>query len=368
MLPLLAPAQGTSRRLAWIALSARGMAPATLAKGLAAEGGDPVRLLQAGSHPRLPLSSPGGDGWKLAAGSILMSCQKQGIEIITPEDGDWPESLRQLPDPPAALYVRGPLALLHRPKRVALVGSRRAGAVDLNGVRRLAEGLSRQGVTVVSGLAMGVDAAAHAGALGGSGGTIAVLASGVEAPTPRYNERLAQRMLDSGSLLCSEHPPGTRPQKIYFPWRNRLIAALSRGVVMAAVGEQSGALITARLALDLGREVMVVPGPPDAAHAGGHRLIRQGATLVTQVGEILEQQGWPLEDDPLAQPALPMASDPQILKVISILESGPAGMDRLALGSGLTLPELSTILAHLSLSGHIDLLPGDRYGLAAGPV
>jgi DNA processing protein len=215
------------------------------------------------------------------------------------EEG-YPEALARLPDAPPLLWLRGDGGLLARPM-VALVGARNASSLGLRMARRLAEGLVEAGFTVVSGLARGIDAAAHDAALGlpgtdrGAGqgrcGTIAVLAGGVDVIYPPENADLARRMADQG-LLLSDQPPGLEPQARHFPARNRIIAGLCRAVVVVEAAVRSGSLITAREAADLGRDVLAVPGHPVDARAGGcNQLIRDGATLVRGPSDVIEALG-----------------------------------------------------------------------------
>lgn len=201
---------------------------------------------------------------------------------------DYPEALAAIPDPPPVLWVRGDRALLDRPA-VALVGARNASSLGLRMARKLAEGLAAQGLVVISGLARGIDTVAHHAAL--EGGTVAVMAGGVDTIYPPENAGLAAAIADRG-LMVSEQPPGLQPQARHFPRRNRLIAGLSRAVLVVEAAEGSGSLITARDALDQGREVLAVPGHPMDARAGGcNLLIRDGARLVRHVADVLEALG-----------------------------------------------------------------------------
>jgi DNA processing protein len=211
-----------------------------------------------------------------------------GARLLVPGDGVYPALLAGLPDAPPVLWARGNVALLARPM-VALVGARNASSLGLRMARRLALGLGAAGRVVVSGLARGIDAEAHEAAL--ETGTVAVMAGGVDVVYPEENRALAARMVERGCLL-SEQPMGLIPQARHFPLRNRIIAGLSQGVVVVEAAARSGSLITARDALDMGREVMAVPGHPfDARASGCNMLIRDGATLVRGAEDVLEGLG-----------------------------------------------------------------------------
>lgn len=208
-----------------------------------------------------------------------------GARMVVPGDGVYPDLLARLPDAPPVLWLRGDAALLARPM-VALVGARNASSLGLRMARRLAQGLGTAGQVVVSGLARGIDAEAHEAAL--PTGTVAVMAGGVDVVYPEENAALAARLAEGGCLV-SEQPMGLVPQARHFPLRNRIIAGLAQAVVVVEAAARSGSLITARDALDMGREVMAVPGHPfDARAAGCNMLIRDGAVLVRQVSDVLE--------------------------------------------------------------------------------
>lgn len=218
---------------------------------------------------------------------VIARGQSAGLSLITWNSSAYPALLRQIADPPVALWVAGESATLSTPC-VAVVGARRASHGALEVARRLARDLASRGLTVVSGLAVGVDAAAHEGALSG-GRTAAVLGTGADRIYPACHAALARQLTVAGGALASEFPPGTPPRRHHFPLRNRIVSGLSLGVVVVEAGETSGALITARAALDQGREVMVVPGAALAGrNRGGHKLVKDGAALVEDVRDVLE--------------------------------------------------------------------------------
>ena len=223
-------------------------------------------------------------------------CRQHGIELVTESHVDYPQRLREIIDPPGLLFVRGRL-LGQDGMAVAIVGSRHATTYGLEQAERLARSLARAGLTIVSGLARGIDAAAHRGALAVGGRTLAVLGSGLASIYPPEHRRLADEVAASGALV-SELAPRVEAMGSTFPQRNRLISGLSLGVIVVEAALRSGALITARHAMEQGREVLAVPGRIDNRLARGcHRLLRDGAKLVESVDDVLEELG------PLASPA-----------------------------------------------------------------
>ncbi len=214
--------------------------------------------------------------------------RREGAQLLCHGEAGYPDALTDLPDAPPVLWVRGDAGLLSR-RMVAMVGARNASSLGLRMARRLAEGLGAAGFTVVSGLARGVDAAAHEAALGT--GTVAVMAGGADVVYPAENADLAEKIAAEGCLV-SEQPMGTEPQARHFPLRNRIVSGLSRAVIVVEAAARSGSLITAKTALDQGREVLAVPGHPfDARAAGCNMLIRDGAVLVRGTEDVIEALG-----------------------------------------------------------------------------
>ncbi len=225
-----------------------------------------------------------------AADQILRDCDRHGIGIVLESDPDFPRLLAQIADPPDLLFLRGQLQPCDG-LAIAVVGARHATAAGRRVAEQFAGGLARAGCTVVSGLARGIDAVAHRAALAAGGRTLAVLGSGLLKIYPPEHRSLALEVADGGAVI-SELPPFTPPQAAAFPRRNRIVSGLSLGTVVVQASERSGGLITARLAGEQGRDVFAVPGPIDCRMSTGcHRLIRDGATLVTNVDEILEDLG-----------------------------------------------------------------------------
>lgn len=295
---------------------------------------------------------------------------KAGARLLVHGTADYPRMLADLADAPPILWALGDISLLNRAS-VALVGARNASSLGLRMARRLGQGLAAAGFTVVSGLARGIDAEAHAAALEGEGSTVAVMAGGVDVIYPPENTALAAEIAAKGCRI-SEQPPGLEPQARHFPLRNRLVSGLSRAVVVVEAAARSGSLITARAALDQGREVMAVPGHPfDARAAGCNTLIRDGAVLVRGPHDVLEGLGIAgvPGDPPLAEPlplvpAAPVAKRP--LKDTALLHSmiltrlgpSPLAEDQLLRDLAVTSAELAPELLHLELDGRIARQPG----------
>ena len=274
-------------------------------------------------------------------------------------DADYPPPLLHAPDPPLLLYLHGRADLLHRPA-LAIVGSRRPSAQGRDNARRFAQALAAQGWTIVSGLAAGIDGAAHEGALAAGGDTIAVIGTGIDRVYPASHKALAHRIAETG-LIVSELCLGTPPLAANFPQRNRLIAGLSRGTLVVEAALRSGSLITARLAAEAGREVMAIPGSIlSPQSAGCHALIRQGAALVESPEQVLEELGAP----PLAAAAAPAAAEPAAAPddaVLQALGHDPLSLDALIDRCGWTAPALSAHLLTLELEGRVARLPGGLY-------
>lgn len=286
--------------------------------------------------------------------------KKYHIRIISFWDDDYPELLRQIHDPPALLYVRGQLPAS---ECFAIVGSRGATMVGLGLAEEIAEELASRGLAIVSGLARGIDSAAHRGALKAAGGTIAVLGCGVDQVYPRENLRLYQQILENNAII-SEFPPGTRPMPGHFPGRNRVISGLSRGVLIVEAAERSGSLITGDFALEQGRELFAVPGMVRASTSSGtNRLIKQGAQVVTEAADILADL-WPqLPSAAQKNESAHLAAqlDETSLKLYQLIDFQPKHADELGRICGLTPMEVSAILLDLELRGGVQPLPGGHY-------
>lgn len=283
-------------------------------------------------------------------------------QVLAWGDPDYPSLLLDSPDPPPLLWLEGPAWRLAAPA-VAIVGSRQATPAGLAHARDFATELSRRSLCVVSGLASGIDGAAHLGALEGPGGTVAVTGCGLDIVYPTRHRALAARIPDNGALL-SEHPPGTPPLAAHFPLRNRIIAGLSLGTLVVEAALKSGSLITARLALEANREVFALPGPIHARQSQGClQLIRQGAALVTSVDELLEALPAQLgaSAPPPATPDRAEAADPGDRAVLGALGDETLGLDALQARCGWPAAALSARLLALELAGRVARLPGGRF-------
>lgn len=275
--------------------------------------------------------------------------------LIPRDDPAYPAQLRDLPDAPAWLYVKGDPAWLARPM-LAIVGSRHATPQGLRDARAFAGALSEAGLTIVSGLALGIDAAAHEGGLQGLASSVAVVGTGLDRVYPARNRELAHR-LAAGGAIVSEFPVGTAPKRGHFPRRNRLISGLSLGVLVVEAALDSGSLITARLAGEQGRDVFAIPGSIHSPLSKGcHRLIKQGAKLVESASDILEELGRLL---PACSPAVAPAAPPDAL--LDALSGGPLAPDQLASRLCLTVETLSVRLLAAEMDGLVARLPGGLY-------
>jgi DNA processing protein len=276
--------------------------------------------------------------------------------ILEPHHEAYPQRLRQISDAPRQLHVLGDPAWLNRPM-IALVGSRHATAQACRDAKAFARSLSEQGITVVSGLAQGIDTSAHLGALEGIGSTVAVLGSGLDLIYPPQNQGLAQRIGQEGALI-SEYPLLTKPQRWHFPRRNRIIAGLSLGCLVIEASLESGSLITARAALDAGREVFALPGSIHSPLSRGcHRLIKEGAKLVETCQDILEELGYQFKDQAETN-TKPISNQPKYLEET---RANPATLDQLCEASGLTPEQVSLMLSSMEAEGKINRLPGGRF-------
>jgi DNA processing protein len=266
------------------------------------------------------------------------------------DDDDYPARLAELPDSPPVLYVRGTLVDADA-RAVAIVGTRRASHYGREVARRFATELVAAGVTVVSGLALGVDAVAHDAALAAGGRTLAVLGCGPDIIYPSSHRHLASRIVEQGALV-SEYFPGTKPDAVNFPARNRWIAGLSLGVLVVEAPARSGALITAGLAGDLGRDVFAVPGSVLTGSSDGcHALLRDGATLVTTAAELLDDLNLARHEARAEARRLPLGDNDAENALLALLSAEPVHVDDLGRASGLPVSTLNATLAIMELKG-----------------
>jgi len=309
------------------------------------------------------------------AESEVKEIGRADCEVVAFDSKDYPPLLKQIPDAPLLLYVRGDVRVLSR-HAVAMVGTRRPSAYGSSVAHRLAHDLAQRQLVVASGLARGVDSAAHRGALEGKGKTVAVLGSGIDVIYPRENKRLADEIVKSGAVI-SEFPLGTGPTPENFPIRNRIISGLSLGVVVVEAAEYSGSLITARLALEQNREVFAVPGNITSAQSfGPNHLIKQGAKLVDQWMDVIEEfpagirtQLWPPIE---ASEASPIGAEtgelfaasltPEQKAVFNVLRADqPLFVDDIADAAKVSSPRVLGALLELEMNGLIRQLPGKNF-------
>ncbi len=348
---------------AWLRLTlVEGLGGASIRQLLAACG-PPQQVLDTGIlelqrhvSPEIAAAIAGG-GNQAAARGALDWLADPANHIVMLGDESYPQLLLQIPDPPPLLYVKGDCALLNR-FALAIVGSRNATAQGVANAEDFARALSDAGITVVSGLALGVDAAAHRGGIAGQASSIAVVGTGLDVVYPARNRALAHALAERGALI-SEFPLGTPALASNFPRRNRLISGISRGCLVIEAALQSGSLITARLANEQGREVFALPGSIHSPLSKGcHRLIKQGAKLVDDVNDILEEFDFARSGagiDPLPAP------DAAAAGLLEILGHDPCGLDALTARAGMTADSINTLLLELELSGLIEKLPGNKY-------
>lgn len=290
-------------------------------------------------------------------------CAAHDIRILTDQDDDYPRALREIHDPPGILFVRGTI-LPQDALSIAIVGSRHATHYGLTQAERLSASLARSGLTIISGLARGIDGAAHRGTLAAGGRTLAVLGSGVLNLYPPEHAELAEEIIKQGAVI-SESPPLSPPLSGAFPQRNRIVTGMSLGVVVIEASTKSGALISARHAMEQGRDVFAVPGRVDNRMAHGcHRLIRDGAKLVETAEDVLEELG------PLVAPA--QSADQQIVhhpaelllneierQILAVITSEPTSIDAIVAGSGLPVPQVLSTISVLEMRHLLKRISGN---------
>lgn len=306
---------------------------------------------------------------------LLGGLTKKKMALVLREDAQYPPLLRQIAHPPHLLYVYGETDLTDR-FPVAVVGTRRASAYGLTHTREIAAELAQTGVCVVSGLALGIDAAAHTGALDGGGRTVAVLGSALDKPYPQENEPLMRRILESGGSVVSEYAPGTPPSRYSFLQRNRIIAGMCLGTLVTEGPRRSGALNTATRTLENGREVFALPGNVDSPGAQlPNMLISEGARLVTGAADILSALVIEPKDAPKAaqaavapmeapaekKPHIPGGLDETQRAICAALLAGEADFDALCAVSGMESDELGALLIEMEMDGLVTPLAGTRY-------
>ena len=369
---------GRKKIQSWLALSlVPGMGPVTCNK-LVAHFGSPEKVLAAGSSSltavaslrKESLAALSGEGRQhledLANKEIDRAAEKN-IAIIPGDDPLYPALLKNIHDPPIVLYVLGAPELLNC-RGIGIVGSRAATHYGKDVAGQMAASLSRQGFTIISGLALGIDTAAHNGALAAEGKTIAVLGCGIDRVYPPGNHNLYRSIASAGAVV-SEYPLGTKPDNFRFPARNRIISGLSLGIVVVEAANRSGSLITAKHALEQGREVFAVPGRIDSVKsAGTHTLLQQGAKLVHSINDIVEEFPAALLQQSAEEPG--MEEDEHVFfenlsqkeaELFGFIEVYPRTFDDIIKESGFTAQQTNELLLLLELKGMVQTLPGKSY-------
>lgn len=354
---------------AWLRLLETPQVGRESARRLLAAFGSPQAILAAsetqrkdvvGGGPARALTQPGDGHAELVALTQTWLDQTDGPlrHLVALGDPDYPSTLLETADPPLLLYAIGRIELL-RSESLAIVGSRNPTPQGRENAQAFAEELGRAGLTIVSGLALGIDGAAHAGALDGPASTIAVVGTGLDRVYPKRHLELARRIAGEG-LIVSEYSLGTPPLAPNFPQRNRIIAGLTRGTLVVEAALQSGSLITARLAVEAGREVFAIPGSIHAPQSKGcHALIKQGAKLVEAARDILEELRWPGLGEAVGAPATPTTSAEH--PIVEAMGYDPISLDELVRRTGWSASELNVRLLELELDGVVARLPGQCF-------
>ncbi len=324
------------------------------------DGGGFLRERGAGEHAITALKSHASQS---SMHEMMVLMRKLNAGVVAISDPEYPDALRHIQQPPVFLFYRGQLDCLMG-KCVTVVGSRNVSPQAEAVTKKICRELSSSGVTIVSGLAVGVDAAAHNGCLEGSSPTAAVMACGLDVDYPQEHAALREEILRRGGVLLSEYPLGMHGNKHVFQMRNRILSGLSKAVVMMEARVKSGSMITVQHALDQGRDVFAYPGVPGTEWAeGAHQLLREGAIYFTSAQDILEDLGW-AEDSPAITPqqkqTLPDMT-PEQRQIYTLLGQGEKSFDELSAESGIATPQLSVALTLLQMAGVIRAMPGKTY-------
>jgi len=319
------------------------------------------------AYPKKVSRTGGSVDWQ----SEFARADKFGVQIVTPADADYPDMLKSAPGRPLALYVKGDVKALSKPA-IALVGTRRATAYGLTVANRLAHDLAQSGWMIVSGLALGIDAEAHRGALAAEGITVGVIGSALDEFFPSENRELAREIVQKGGAVVSEFPFGRPPDQTTFPIRNHVVAALAKGVIAVEAPLKSGTLITTSIAADLGRTVMAVPSRIDnRMSAGCLQLIRDGAILVRHANDVLEamselfQPTQPKPKAPVPDPDKPPYTVEESLVMLHVDEDG-ISVDELVQRTKLPVTKVNALTMGLRIKGFLRFLPGNRVALPLG--
>ncbi len=298
--------------------------------------------------------------WKMIDQDLEWLSQT-GNHALLFSDPDYPEQLKEISDPPPIIFVRGSIEIVSQPQ-IAIVGSRNPSTTGIQTAMGFAKSLANNGFTITSGLALGIDAASHQGALNANGHTIAVAGTGLDRIYPARHKQLATRILEKGAIV-SELPPGTAAKANNFPRRNRIISGLCMGLLVVEAAKQSGSLISARLALEQNREVFAIPGSIHNPLARGcHALIREGAKLVEKSQDILEELGQYFQSHTEHEPQIEQTTlDLNQQKLLNLVQFSPTSIDELVTASGDSVENIASVLLVLELQGYIASVAGRGY-------
>ena len=364
-----------SREILWAWLASGGLSPAEIRSLIAMEP-DPERLMadcqrHSGAFAEMILNEKILQTLKRNATPPFLEktaglMGRHGIHVTTLLDDTYPERLRPLPDAPVILFRQGnPEALSGR--TAAMIGSRNASYPGLNATRKIAEALSRAGIRIISGLAYGIDAAAHEGCLQGESPTISVMGCGLDQDYPAENAGLRKRILDSGGLVLSEYAPGEKPLGWHFPFRNRIISGLGDCLIVMEARIRSGTMTTVQHALNQGKDVFAYPGDPGSARCeGNHQLIREGAIYFTTAEDVMEDMRW-LDKKENVRQNIPgkKDDDPSLSQgerqLLDQLDRGEQSFDELCAALGFSAAQLNATLSLLQIRGLVQALPGKIY-------
>ena len=369
---------GMKRIQAWLSLHlVPGMGPVTCNK-LVAHFGSAEKVLSAGSSGlaavtplrQETLTALLGQGRQQLEDQVrkeIERAEKENITIIPFDDPCYPELLKKIHDPPVVLYVKGNPEVLNC-NGLGIVGSRASTVYGRSVAEQMANNLSRQGFTIISGMALGIDTAAHTGALAAEGKTVAVLGCGIDIVYPPGNRNLYEKITSAGAVI-SEYPLGTKPDSFRFPARNRIISGMSLGVVVVEAAKRSGSLITASHALEQGREVFAVPGRIDSVKsAGTHTLLQQGAKLVHSINDIIEEFSVAALQPEIIdtgregdEQVFPENLSPEEAEMFGFIEVYPRTFDEIVKESGFSAQQTNELLLLLELKGVVQSLPGKSY-------
>ena len=298
---------------------------------------------------------------------IRATMEKHSIHVLRFSDPAFPDALKNIQDSPAVLFYQGSLDCLTN-KALAMVGSRAASYSGQRAAEKLAEKLSRQNITIISGLASGIDACAHKGCIQGGSPTIAVTGCGLDTIYPRDNEPLRNSILDKNGLILSEYIPGVKPAGWHFPFRNRIITGLASALILMEARLRSGSMTSVQHALDQGKDVFVYPGEPNSQYyEGNHQLLREGGIYFTSAEDILADMDW-LDNPPAVRQNSDCSTEkssfsPEEAAVLSALDKGKMSFEQLLSSTGSDPSALMSVLTILQINGRIEALPGKQYQL-----